>query len=272
MGGQTSGTAAHSQKRSESMLTYEDVTQMFLRAAENVGLAAHPEHWINNQTLEREFACTCHTGTCEEAENRSTVTLSFTWSPLDTALSLEGAVGICDFFHEPDETCPHLHTDEIPPLGVDLAYNLNISAVPLTDINMQQLIRNLKLRASEHSSRATETRPSVALVLGDGGLQAEALTLQQRVEIPLWHPEGLAGLSELQEGELLNGHGPTPGQRRRRRRDEDDESLPAEPHPEEWLPGLLADVAGDISRVLAALDAARPVSRPSDPADTPSEK
>lgn len=251
------------------MLTYEDVTQMFLRAAENVGLAAHPEHWINNQTLEREFACTCHTGTCEEAENRSTVTLSFTWSPLDTALSLEGAVGICDFFHEPDETCPHLHTDEIPPLAVDLAYNLNISAVPLTDINMQQLIRNLKLRASEHSSRATETRPSVALVLGDGGLQAEALTLQQRVEIPLWHPEGMAGLRDLQESEQRAGE--SPSSRRRRRREEDDEDIPAQPHPEEWLPGLLADVVNDIGRVLAALDEARPLSRPSDPADTPSE-
>lgn len=253
------------------MLTYEDVTQMFLRAAENIGLAAHPEHWTNNQTLEREFACTCHTGTCEEAENRSTVTLSFTWSPLDTVLSLEGAVGICDFFHEPDDACPHLHTDEVPPLAVELSYNLNISAVPLSDINIQQLIRMLKLRASEHSSRAIETRPSVALVLGDGGLQAEALTLQQRVEIPLWHPEGLAGLADLQESEQRNGSGASSSARRRKRRDEDDESLPAEPHPEEWLPGLLNDVVNDISRVLAALDAARPLSRPSDPADTPSE-
>jgi len=253
------------------MLTYEDVTQMFLRAAENAGLAAHPEHWTNNQTLEREFDCTCHTGTCEEAENRSTVTLSFTWSPLDTVLSLEGAVGICDFFHEPDESCPHLHTDEVPPLAVELSYNLNISAVPLSDIHLPQLIRTLKLRASEHSSRAIETHPSVALALGDGGLQAEALTLQQRVEIPLWHPEGLAGLADLQEGDQHNGAGPASSQHRRRRRDEDDESLPAEPHPEEWLPGLLTDVVNDISRVLAALDALRPLSRPSDPADTPSE-
>ncbi len=253
------------------MVTYEEVTQLFQRAMENVGLATHPEHWTNNITLEREYACTCHTGTCEEAENRSTVTISFTWSPLDTVLSLEGAAGVCDFFHEPDDLCPHLHTDQVPPLALELAYNLNITAVPLTDVNMQQLIRTLKLRASEHSSRAIETRPSVSLVLGDGGLQAEALTLQQRVEIPLWHPEGLAGLRDLQEGEMLNGHNPAPGTRRRRRRDEDDENLPAEPHPEEWLPGLLADVASDISRVLAALDAARPVSRPSDPADTPSE-
>ncbi|HEU5369560.1 MAG TPA: hypothetical protein VFU69_13895 [Ktedonobacterales bacterium] len=253
------------------MVTYEEVTQLFQRAMENVGLATHPEHWTNNTTLEREYACTCHTGTCEEAENRSTVTISFTWSPLDTVLSLEGAAGVCDFFHEPDDLCPHLHTDQVPPLALELAYNLNITAVPLTDVNMQQLIRTLKLRASEHSSRAIETRPSVSLVLGDGGLQAEALTLQQRVEIPLWHPEGLAGLRDLQEDEMLNGHNALPGTRRRRRRDEDEENLPAEPHPEEWLPGLLADVASDVSRVLAALDAARPVSRPSDPADTPSE-
>ncbi len=254
-----------------AMVTYEDVTQLFLRAVENVGLATHPEHWLNNQTMEREFACTCHTGTCEEAENRSTVTISFTWSPLDTVLSLEGAVGVCDFFHEPDETCPHLHTDEIPPLALELAYNLNITAVPLTDINTQQLIRTLKLRASEHSSRAVETRASLALALGDGGLQAEALSLQQRVEIPLWHPEGLAGLRDLQEETSPNGHTPSVSQRRRRRRDEEDDAPPAEPHPEEWLPGLFADVASDISRVLAALDAARPISRPSDPADTPSE-
>ncbi len=250
------------------MLTYEDVTQMFLRAAENAGLATHPEHWINNQTLEREFACTCHTGTCEEAEERSTVTLSFTWSPLDTALSLEGAIGICDFFHQPDEECPHLHTDEVPPLALDLSYNLNITAVPLSDINLQQLIRTLKFRASEHSSRAIETRPSVSLVMGDGGLQAEALALQQRVEIPLWHPEGLAGLRDLQEGEQHNGSAEA---RRRKRRAADDESLPAEPHPEEWLPGLFNDVVNDMSRVLAALDALRPLSRPNDPADTPSE-
>ena len=254
------------------MVTYEEVTQLFLRAVENVGLASHPEHWVNNQTLEREFACTCHTGTCEEAENHSTVTISFTWSPLDTVLSLEGAIGICDFFHEPDETCPHLHTDEVPPLALELAYNLNITAVPLTDINMQQLIRTLKLRASEHSSRAIETRPSLAVALGDGGMQAEALTLQQRVEIPLWHPEGLAGLRDLQEEESsLSSRGASASQRRRRRRDEDEDAPPAEPHPEEWLPGLFTDVASDISRVLAALDAARPVSRPSDSADMPSE-
>jgi hypothetical protein len=251
------------------MVTYEDVTQMFVRAAEAVGLATHPEHWMNNQTLEREFACTCHAGTCEEAESRSTVTASFNWSPLDTVLSQEGAVGICDFFHEPDESCPHLHTDQIPPLVVELSYNLNITAVPLSDINLQQLIRLLKLRASEHSSHTSETRASVSLTLGDGEMQAEALTLQQQVEIPLWHPDGLAGLQELHE--LADGHpGQTPSSGRRRRQ-QDDEGLLAELHPEEWLPQLLAQVARDMSHVLTALEAMRPLSRPSDSADTPSE-
>lgn len=250
------------------MVTYEDVTQMFLRAAEAVGLATHPEHWINNQTLEREFACTCHAGTCEEAENHSTVTASFNWGPLDTVLSQEGPLGICDFFHEQDESCPHLHTDQVPPLVVELSYSLNITAVPLSDINLQQVTRLLKLRASEHSSHTTETRASVSLTMGDGEMQAEALTLQQQVEIPLWHPDGLAGLQELREQDEHNGQALSS---RRRRRQREEEGLPVELHPEEWLPQLLTQVARDMSQVLTALDAMRPLSRPSDPADTPSE-
>src|SRR5579859_2613299 len=71
------------------MLTYEDVTGYFLKTASDLGLTTHPEHWMNSHTLEREFACTCHTGNCEEAENHSACTISFTWSTLDTALSLE---------------------------------------------------------------------------------------------------------------------------------------------------------------------------------------
>src|SRR5439155_9615474 len=95
------------------MLTYEDVTGYFLKAAANVGLTIHPEYWINSRTLEREFACTCHMGNCEEAENRSSCTISFTWGTLDTALSLEGPAGVCEFFHEPGADCRHLHTREI---------------------------------------------------------------------------------------------------------------------------------------------------------------
>ena len=40
------------------MVTYEDITEMFLSAAEATGLSVHPEFWLNSQTLEREFACT----------------------------------------------------------------------------------------------------------------------------------------------------------------------------------------------------------------------
>jgi hypothetical protein len=107
----------HLLEGARGMITYEDITALFIRSAEAVGLATHPEHWVNSQTGEREFAVTCHAGTCEEAENRSTVTASFTWGPLDTVLSQQGPLGICDFFHEPDEepTCPHLHTDQVPP-------------------------------------------------------------------------------------------------------------------------------------------------------------
>ncbi len=108
------------------MLTFEDVTGHFLKASASVGLATHPEFWTNVRTLEREFACTCHTGECEDAEHRGSCTVSFTWSSLDTALSLEGPEGVCDFFHEPGEDCPHLHTRDIPPLDVDLSYNLTL--------------------------------------------------------------------------------------------------------------------------------------------------
>jgi len=104
------------------LLTYEDMTGYFLKAAAGLMLNAHPEYWLNTSTLEREFACTCHAGSCEEAEMRSSCTVSFTWGPLDTALSLDGPVGICDFFHEAEHDCPHLHTSAIPPLVLDLAY------------------------------------------------------------------------------------------------------------------------------------------------------
>ncbi len=139
------------------MLTYEDVTGYFLKAAASVHLTTHPEYWTNSRSLEREFACTCHLGSCEEAENRSACTLSFTWSSLDTALSLEGPTGVCDFFHEPGEDCPHLHTRDIPPLSVDLSYSLalNGTGASISENVLLSLIQMLRLRASEHSSRAT---------------------------------------------------------------------------------------------------------------------
>src|SRR5437763_16698220 len=90
------------------MLTYEDVTAYFLKAAAPPGLVTHPEYWTNGRTLEREFACVCHTGSCDEAETRSPCTVSFTWNTLDTALSLEWQSGIVDFFHQPQVLGPHL--------------------------------------------------------------------------------------------------------------------------------------------------------------------
>ncbi len=130
------------------MLTYEDVTGYFLKTASDLGLTTHPEHWMNSHTLEREFACTCHTGNCEEAENHSACTISFTWSTLDTALSLEGPTGICDFFHEPDQHCPHLHTRDIPALVLDLSYSLTLNGSPISDTVLLSLLQMLKLRAS----------------------------------------------------------------------------------------------------------------------------
>ena len=243
------------------MLTFEDVTGSFLKAATNVGLMTHPEYWTNTRTLEREFACTCHTGSCEEADNRSTCTLSFTWSTLDTALSLEGPVGICEFFHEPGEHCPHLHTRDIPPLIFDLSYNLTLSGTPILESTLLSLIQMLKLRASEQSSRATETRPGISMVLQDSRLQPEALTLQQRVELPIWHPDGMRGLHDYDDQRIR------PGKLFSRRRDideddeDDEDGEPIEiqadnPRPEDWMPQVLVEVCQDILHGLQALEAA----------------
>src|SRR5258708_4737649 len=155
--------------RSKLMLTFEDVTGYFLKAAASLELVTHPEYWVKSRSLEREFACTCHTGSCEEAEARSSCTLSFTWSTLDTALSLEGPVGICDFFHEPDEHCPHLHTSDIPPLALDLAYTapLNEEEASAYATALLSLTQMLKLHASEHSRRPNDTPPRLSLILPD---------------------------------------------------------------------------------------------------------
>ncbi len=232
------------------MVTYEDITDMFLNAIEATGLSAHPEFWLNTQTMEREFACALHPGPCEEADRRATCTVSFAWGPLDSVLSIEGAEGVCDFFHEPDEHCPHLHTENVPPLILDLAYTLPMEHVALDGLNLRQLARALKLRASEHSSRAGETRPSIALTLGENSMEAEALTLQQRVELPLWNPEGLGAFrAGAGPSERLSGHGALGRGRARGGGDQ--------PQPEEWLPHLLAEVADDVSRVVVALEETR---------------
>ncbi len=244
------------------MVTYEDITDMFIAAAEEAGLAAHPEYWLNTQTLEREFACTLHAGPCEVADHHPTCTVSLAWGPLDTVLSIDGPMGMCEFFHEPNESCPHLQTDQVQPLGLDLSYNLSLHSMPLGDASLKHLqgvMRSLKLNASEHSSRATETQPNVAIISGEGGLQAEALTLQQHVNLPLWDPEGINGFrpsGDRHHRRTSLGRGP-----RHEFVDED------EPHPEEWLPHLLIEVAGDIARVLGALDTARPLGRAGSPAD-----
>lgn len=236
------------------MVTFEDITEMFLNAAEQTDLSVHPEYWMNTQTLEREFACTLHPGPCEEAEEHATCTISFAWGPLDTVLSIDGAEGVCEFFHEPDEDCPHLHTENVPPLLLDLSYSVPLENVRLSDLNLQMIARTLKLRASEHSSRAGETRPNIALALGEGGMAAEALTLQQRVDLPLWDPDG-PGLGLTRGVEGREGH-MTLGRRGRRSGFDADE-----PHPEDWLPHLFAEVAEDISRVLDALEASRTLGR-----------
>ncbi len=229
------------------MLTFEDVTGYFLKAAAEVSLTAHPEYWVNARSMEREFACTCHIGTCDEAENASVCTLSFSWSSMDTALSLEGPAGVCDFFHEPGEDCPHLHTRDIPPLVLDLSYMLMLKSHTISEETLLSLMQMLKLRASEHSSRTIETRPGISMVLHEHRLQPEALTLQQRVELPIWHPDGMRGLHD---------EPPSYSERitSRRQREGDDERdleiIADAPRPEEWLPQVLVEVCHDITQVL----------------------
>lgn len=227
------------------MITFEDVTRLFLRAAESTGITTHPDRWMNIETLEREFESVCHLGPCEEAEHKATCSISFSWSPLDTALSLDGPQGVCEFFHEPNETCPHLHTEEVPPLALDLAYTVAMDNIPLAEVNLQPLVRMLKFRASENSSRAIETRPSIGVVYADNGMVAESLTLQQHVELPLWNPESLTTFREMVERQ--RGHH---GRSRSRWHDEEDDPT----QQEDWMPPLLEEVVADIEHVLTALD------------------
>jgi hypothetical protein len=222
------------------------MTGFFLKAAQELNLATHAEYWLNTRSLEREFACTCHTGTCEDAELQSSCTVAFTWGSLDTALSLEGPAGVCEFFHEPEEDCQHLHTDAIPPLVIDLSYALPLNGAAISEDALLSLTQTLRLQASEHSHRTIETRPGVSMVLHENRLRPETLTLQQRVEVPLWHPLGMHGLHD-------EPHSFT--HRRRRSTSESGELLADEPHPEEWLPQVMQEVGQDVVRVLAALDA-----------------
>ncbi|HEY6540068.1 MAG TPA: hypothetical protein VIZ18_03985 [Ktedonobacteraceae bacterium] len=171
-----------------------------------------------------------------------------------TALSLEGPVGVCDFFHEPDEHCPHLHTRDIPPLELELSYvlPLNCTGGEYSDATLLNMIQRLKLRASELSSRTIETRPGINMMLQDSRLQAESLTMQQRVELPIWHPDGMRGLHD------------TPHNRsarfiHRNRPDDHDEENEVEvvadnPRPEDWLPQVMFDVCLDICQVLTTLN------------------
>jgi hypothetical protein len=231
------------------LLTYEDTTENFLKAAHSLGLVTHPEYWLNIRTLEREFACTCHTGICGEAELQSSCTVAFTWGALDTALSLEGPVGVCEFFHEPDEDCPHLHTYAVPPLVLDLSYSQALKGMMISEETLLMLTQALRLYASEHSSRTIETQPGVNMVLQDNRLRPETLTLQQRVEIPIWHPLGMHGLhDDPQMHSSRHYHDPLDSE-------EEDEAITAHPRPEVWLPEVMVEVCQDILHVLAALDA-----------------
>jgi hypothetical protein len=237
------------------LLTYEDVTAYFQKAAASLSLATHPEYWLNSRSLEREFTCTCHAGSCEEAEQRSSCTVSFSWGPLDTALSLEGPLGVCDFFHEPRQDCPHLHTSAIPPLVLDLSYTLPLDGQMVAEEKLLSLTQMLRLRASESSRRTIETRPGVNMILQDNRLRPDTLTLQQRVELPVWHPEGMRGLSEIEQRQV---------ERLTANEDEEDsgEVIADDPHPEEWLPRIMLEVCQDILSGLEALDAAIPFHAP----------
>ncbi|HLG60428.1 MAG TPA: hypothetical protein VKY19_00740 [Ktedonosporobacter sp.] len=233
------------------MLTYEGMTEIFLKAAASLSLVVHPEYLLNTRTLEREFVCTCHAGSCEEAELHSSCTVSFSWGALDTALSVEGPAGVCDFFHEAEQDCLHLRTSAIPPLVLDLSYTLALNGIDISEDVLLSLMQSLKLRASEHSRRTIETRPGIAMVMHENRLLPDMLTLQQRVELPVWHPEGMRGLhdSEPPQRRLTSSHFGA------RADEEGGEVMADNPHPEEWLPQVMVEVCQDILHVLEAFDA-----------------
>jgi hypothetical protein len=115
----------------------------------------------------------------------------------------------------------------------------------------------LKLRASEHSSRAVETRPGISMMLHENRLQPETLTLQQRVELPIWHPEGMRS---LQDDQHYHSSERTGWQRQREIDDEDHEEsevLADNPRPEDWLPQVMVEVCQDILQGLEALETVR---------------
>jgi hypothetical protein len=247
----------------KEMINFETIADYFLQVAAQLGLVTHPEYWLNSRNMEREFACICHTHDCEDAEGGGSCTLSFSWSTLDTALSMEGPVGVCDFFHDPDGQCPHLHTNEIPPLVLELSYNLPFTGMrpDLSDPQLLSLIQLLRLHASEHSRRANETRPGLAITLQENRLRAEALTLQQKVELPIWHPQGMYGLLEDSQTHSARSI------QRLRSVNEDDENPPERdeielvadnPRPEEWLPQVMQEIGQDIQRVLKTMETAYP--------------
>jgi len=107
----------------------------------------------------------------------------------------------------------------------------------------------LKLQASEYSRSTVETSPGVSMVLHEHRLRPEVLTLQQRVEIPIWHPLGMHGLHDesLSLGARLTTRGEDQSVERLER-------AVATPHPEEWLPQVMVEICQDILRVLATLD------------------
>lgn len=245
-------------EKRKPMLTYEDVTAFFLKSAVGLGLTTHPEYWNNGRSMEREFDCVCHFGSCEGAETRSSCTLSFSWSALDTALSLEGPVGVCDFFHEPDEHCPHLHTRDIPPLELELSYVLPLNGTggDYSEATLLNMIQRLKLRASELSSRTIETRPGINMMLQESRLLAESLTMQQRVELPIWHPDGMSGLHDSPHNRSARFIHRSRSEAAAEDDDEENEVEVAadDPRPEDWLPQVMFDVCLDICQVLTTLD------------------
>lgn len=93
------------------------------------------------------------------------------------------------------------------------------------------------------------------MVLRDGRLYPDVLNLQQRVEIPIWHPLGMRGLHEEssvpQLYSILLGSEDEAGDERED--GEPGEIVVDEPHPENWLPLVIEEVCQDILHVLSML-------------------
>jgi hypothetical protein len=105
------------------------------------------------------------------------------------------------------------------------------------------------------------------MALNEGSLQPEALTLQQRVELPIWHPAGMRGLHDDPDSYNEQSH-QQQGQQSETENEEEEIIIVADnPRPEDWLPKVMEEVCQDILHVIETLDATLSYNMPGNVSD-----